>query len=324
MLFVLIRKYFSQERQRESDMKTKQEINDTLNAIFADGVNMKLYFGLGSGVARLYKLADFDDGATQRVLANYVAGVREFFERDELQTMLLSQLDQRSDALVMYDLQEQPAEFAQLESLQNGAEPDFFSFEENSVSDIRTIAIKISSAQKSVVFFKTFYPVSLVKRDQILLYKFENRFTVFDGDIIKVTPGFDLLLVDGEFYINDFSKFEKAFSFTEIAERAMLAVVQSILEMGIVNDAKGYLAAFAAPKRDILRAGQSDVLRLEATAIVAFATQKGEKIGLKIIDGKFHLTSRDSVRKLYKLLNDDYLTSGLTAFEYETLAKNKM
>jgi hypothetical protein len=305
-------------------MKTKQELKDHLDAIFVDGVNMKLYFGLGAGVARMYRLADFDDRATNAVLANYATSVREYFERDELQTVLLSQMDQRSDALVMYDLQEQPIEFAQLRALQNEDEPDFFSFNENNVGQIRSIAIKIASAQQSVVFFKTFYPVSLVRRDQILLYKLENRFTVFDGDLIKVTPGFDVLLADGEFYINDFSKFEKAFSFTEIAERAMLSVVQSILQMGIVNDVKGYLAACAAPKRDILRAGQSDVLRLDAAVILAFATQKAEKIGLRIVDGQFHLSSRDSVKRFYKLLNDDYLTSGLTAFEYETLAKNKM
>jgi hypothetical protein len=305
-------------------MKTKQQLKDYLDAIFVDGVNMKLYFGIGAGAARTYKFADFDDRATNAVLANYVAGIREFFERDELQTVPLSQLDQRSDALVMYDLQEQPVEFTQLRALQNEDEPDFFSFNENTVGEIRTIAIKIASAQQSVVFFKTFYPVSLVRRDQILLYKLENRFTVFDGDLIKVTPGFEVLLADGEFYINDFAKFEKAFSFTEIAERAMLSVVQSILQMGIVNDVKGYLAACAAPKRDILRAGQSDVLRLNSAVILAFAAQKAEKIGLKIIDGQFHLSSRDSVKRLYKLLNDDYLTSGLTAFEYETLAKNKM
>ena len=92
----------------------------------------------------------------------------------------------------------------------------------------------------------------------------------------------------------------------------MLAVVQSILEMRIVNDVKGYLAARAAPKRDILCAGQSDFLQLEAATILAFAAHKVDKIGL---------SSRDRVKKLCKLLNDDYLTSGLTAFEYETLAK---
>ena len=305
-------------------MKTKQELKDHLDAIFADGVNMKLYFGLGTGAERAYKLANFDDRATTAVLENYVAGVRQFFENEDLGTVRLSQLDQRSDALILYDLQEQPTEFAQLVALQNEAEPDFFSFDENAVGDIRTIAIKIASAEQSVVFFKTFYPVSLVKRDQILLYKLENRFTVFDGDIIKVTPGFDLLLADDEFYINDFAKFEKAFSFTEIAQSAMLAVVQSILALGIVDDVKGYLVACAAPKRDILRAGQSEVLQLGTAVILAFATQKANKIGLKIVNGQFQLSSRESVKKFYKLSNDDYLTSGLTAFEYETLAKNKM
>jgi len=39
-------------------MKTKQELKAHLDAIFNDGVNMKLYFGLGAGAARMYKLAD--------------------------------------------------------------------------------------------------------------------------------------------------------------------------------------------------------------------------------------------------------------------------
>lgn len=305
-------------------MKTKDDLKAYLDAICGDGVNMKLYLGLGTGAERIYKLANFDDLATNAVLTSYIAGIRGFFDKEDLETIPLSMLDQRSDALVFYDLDEQPAEFAQLFALQNGVEPDFFSFNENSVSDIRSIVIKIASAQQSVLFFKSFYPVSLIKRDQIMLYKRDNRFTVLDADIIKVTPGFELLLADGEFYINDFAKFEKAFSFNEIAQRAMLAVVQTILQLGIVNDIKGYLAACAAPKRDILRAAQSDVLKLETAVIMAFAMQKADKIGLKVINGQFQLASRESVKKLYKLLNDDYLTSGLTAIEYETLAKSKM
>ena len=307
-------------------MKTIDEIRAELEAIFNAGVNMTLYLGTGDSDARVYRRADFDDAATHTVCQTYIASLRQFLLNEDLSTRLLSEIDARSDTLFMYDLAEQPAEFQKLMDLYNNINPPpLFTFADTELASVKSIAIKISSATHSVIFFKKFYPVSLVKRDQILLVvKDDTRFTIIDQDIIKVTPGFDVMLKDNEFYINDFAKFEKSFAFDDIAKRAMQAVANNILATNLVNDAKGHLAACHASRKDILRAARSPVLAFNPQSIIAFVLSKQHQIGIKVDNGQLQLTSKDSVKRLYKLLNDDYLTSGLTNFEYETLAKNQL
>jgi hypothetical protein len=234
-------------------------------------------------------------------------------------------MDHRADTLVMYDLDESPLEFLTLEALAEGANQKVFSFSDHDLSIVTSLAIKISSEKQSVVFFKRFYPVSLVKRDQILLVIKDNkRFTLIDQDILKVTGGFDALLLDGEFYINDFGKFEKAFSFDQIAKETMNKVAEKIISFALVDDVKGYLLAGHASRKDIFRAGNSRVLQMSVVDIIAFVATRQHRIGLKVVDGKLQLSSKASIKKLYTLLNDDFLISELTHVEYETLAKNEL
>ncbi len=305
-------------------MKTISELRTSLAAILhADGINLKMYLGMGESDARTYRLADFDDGATHTVCQQYVHSIDQFLANEELATEPLSNLDHRADTLFMYDLNEKPIEFAALTALGTGGDPALFAFADHELSTVTSLAIKISSAQNSVVFFKKFYPVALVKRDQILLVIKDNtRFAVVDQDILKVTSGFEVMMLDGEFYINDFGKFEKSFAFDQIANKEIRKVTAKILGLNLVNDAKGYLAAAAGSKKDIIRAGKSSVLSIDAATIVAFVVAKQHQIGIKVADGKLVLSSKAAVKRLYKLLNDDYLTSELTHMDYETLAKN--
>lgn len=307
-------------------MKNIEELRASLAAILhAAGINLKLYLGTGDSEARTYRLADFDDGATESVCQQFVQSVDLYLANEELATLPLTQLDHRADTLFMYDLEEQPTEFTKLAALQTENNLETFNFANHALPEVTSIAIKISSAQSSAVFFKKFYPVSLVKRDQILLIVKDNtRFSLINQDILKVTGGFEVVLLDGEFYINDFGKFEKSFGFEQIAKNAMQQVANKIMALDLVNDTKGYLAACQASRKDILRAGRSRVLEMDVATIIAFVQAKQHQIGIKVADGKLLLSSKASIKKLYKLLNDDYLTSELTHVEYETLAKNEL
>lgn len=307
-------------------MKTIEELKRGLAEILhAEGINLKLYLGTEDSQNRNYWLADFADGATEAVCRQFVASIDQFLLNEDLATKPLSELDHRSDTLFMYDLDERPVEFAKLSELMAGNDPAVFNFAENNLTKVTSIAIKISSAQNSVLFFKKFYPVSLVKRDQILLVIRDNtRFSLIDQDVLKVTGGFELLVLDGEFYINDFGKFEKSFAFDQIAKNAVQNVAAKIIASSLVNDSKGYLAAGLGSRKDILRAGNSRVLGIEAATVIAFVETKQQQIGIKVQEGRLMLSSKDSIKKLYRLLNDDYLTSELTHVDYETLAKNEL
>ncbi|MBV8659830.1 MAG: DUF4868 domain-containing protein [Burkholderiales bacterium] len=307
-------------------MKTIEELRQELAAIMhAGGINLKLYLGMGESDTRTYKVADFDDGATEAICLQFVQSVDQFLSNEDLETKSLTQLDHRADTLFKYDLDERPVEFDALDALAASNEQETFSFANHELSVISSLAIKISSAQASVVFFKKFYPVSLVKRDQILLVVKDNtRFELLDKDILKVTGGFEVLLLNGEFYINDFGKFEKSFAFDKIAKNIMQQVTNKVVALDLVNDAKGYLAAGLASKKDIIRAERSRVLDMPVATIIEFVQTRQQQIGIKIADGKLLLSSKASIKKLFKLLNDDYLTSELTHVEYETLAKNEL
>lgn len=304
-------------------MKSFDEIKASLLDIFSDGMNCRLYFGVGADSGRRYYLADLDDPTTEEICEYYVKNIKDYLDRDN-STLKLSELDSRSDVLVFYDLEQQPSEFKSISRIGEEKDVEKFNFSNLDFSSIKSLAVEIASANKKVVFHKKFYPISLVKRDQVLLYKKESRLTMIKEDVIKLTPGFELMILDDEFYINDFSKFEKNFGFDDIANRIKSDVVTSIVSKNLVVDKKGYLSTLSIPRKDVIRAKQSRVLSLNVEIIVSFALERQDKIGLKVENGKLILNSKESIKKLFRLLNDDYLKSELTQLDYEILAKNEL
>lgn len=303
---------------------TINEIIVRLNNLFDAGVNFKLYIGVPSDNGIEYRLADLSNASTEAICHTYIESIRNYFDNDDLSLLNLSELDARADVLYRYDYEDLPEQFNQIEGLLDPQEPVFFNGEENSLADVKSIVIKVNSANDSVLFYKTIYPVSLVKRTQILLYESDERLTSLDKDILKINGGFDLMAIGGDFYISNYSKFEKAFSFELIARQIMQDVSERILALEIVNDLKNYIADIKGPRKHLLRASKSDVLALDRDTILAFVTQKQGLLGLIIEDGRIHLNSKESVKVLLKILNDDILWSGLTNRDYDSLAKNKL
>ena len=302
-------------------MKTIQELKTNLDAILDAELNVRLYLGVGRPDGRQFLRADIDPVAATAICQQFVQGVRSYFSHDELQTLELSNLDARGDTLYFYDLAEKPAEFASIGDLHNGVEPEMFTFANHSIGDVKALVLKISSAANSVTFFKQVFPVSVVKRDQILLTWGTDRFKVLTEDVLKILPGFDLMVLDDDFYVANLKKFEAEFSFEEVAKKAMIEVAEQIFQLDIVDDAKGYLANLEISKRHVLRAKGSTVFAMQGQEIIDFIVAH-PNYGLKVADGKIQLNSRNSVKFLFKLINEDILKSELTQVIYDSLAKN--
>jgi Domain of unknown function (DUF4868) len=304
-------------------MKNIDELKIAVEKIFSADVNFELFLGIMVGQNLTYLRSDLNDVSTRAICGSYVGGVRNFFGNEDLSVLPLSTIDHRTDVLIGYDLPERPVGFESLAALLIG-QPEIFSFDQYDISAIKSIAVKISSVNSSIIFFKQLYPVSLVRQNQIMMMKVGDRFEYVDGDILKITNGFDVMLLDGEFFINDFKKFEKSFDFDAIAKQVQQKTAQSIIDLGLVDDVKSYLIDGHAPKRDMLRVAASEVLLMPINAIILFATSIQAKTGFKIENNRIQLNSKESVKRFVKLLNDDYLKSGLTMNDYDSLAKNKL
>lgn len=300
---------------------------DDLRSAFADalarGINFTIHLGVDSPEGITYFQADLDDQSTQALSAAYLDPLKNWFENADLAVTQLSGIDQRSDVIYCYDLPERPDGFDQLASILEEDQP-IFSFANYTLSSIKAIVICIRGVQHSFVFYKHVYPVSLVKRSNILMVKVGDRLSYFDNDVLKVTSGFDVLFHDGDYYINGFKKFEKAFAFDAIENKIKEDAAASIMALGICDDNKGHLANGVAPARDYIRVANSDVLTLPAATIIAHANSLQSKTGLKIENGRIQLNSKHAVKIFIKMLNDDYLRSALTNYDYDTLAKNRL
>lgn len=302
-------------------MKTVEKLRNRLEEILGEGLNIRVYLGVGKPPEREYLRANVSPDDAVILCKQFVSGLRHYFGTEDLETLELSRLDDRANALYAYDLEEQPQEFGVISELHEGNEPAVFTFQGRAIPDIKALVVKISSPTASATFYKQVFPVSIVRREQILLSWRTDRFEVLNEDVLKILPGFDVMLMDGEFYVSSLSRFEKEFSFELVAKKAMDSVVQTVVAMDLVNDVKGYLANLDLPKKHVLRAKHSPVFQMESHAIITFV-KNHPSYGLRVVDGKIQLNSKNSVRYLFKLLNEDILRSELTETVYDARAKD--
>jgi hypothetical protein len=304
-------------------MKSIADLRLAVDAFIQGGINFTVHLGIDDGTGLIYYQADLDAQASAAIAAEYLVPLKKWFDNDDLAVVPLSGIDQREEVLYHYDLLEKPKGFDSIAATLAVNQPIFF-FDHYALSDVKSIVIKVAVIGHVFLLFKHVYPVSLVRRSSILMVKVGDRLSHLDNDVLKLTSGFDVLCYENEYYINGFKKFEKAFKFDAIEQKVRAAATAAIVALGICNDAKSHLANGAAPARDYIRVANSDVLTLPVATIVAHAANLQQKTGLKIINGVIQLTSKSSVKVFMKMLNDDYLRSGLTNYDYDTLAKNKI
>jgi hypothetical protein len=302
-------------------VRTVEELRNNLEGILGEGLNVKVYLGVGKQPERQYLRADVSHADAITLCEQFVGGLRRYFDNQDLETFELSRLDARANALYAYDLDDDPEEFAAIRALHDGEEPALFTFEDRAISDVKALVVKVSSAAASATFFKQVFPVSIVRREQILLSWRTNRFEILNEDVLKILSGFDVMLMDDEFYVANLRRFEKEFAFEQVAKKAMNTVVQMVIGMDLVNDVKGHLANLDVPKQHVLRAKHSPAFSMESQAIIEFVSNH-PTYGLRVVDGKIHLASKASVRYLFKLLNEDILKSELTQTVYDARAKD--
>jgi len=304
-------------------MKSIDDLRVAMNAIAQGGMNFTVHLGVDDGNVIKYCQADLDVNTTRSIATEFITPLKHWFENQDLAVVPLSGVDQRDEVLYFYDLAERPVGFDAIDATLQDNQP-LFSFGDHALADVKSIVIKAAIVGHVFLFFKHVYPVSLVRRSSILMMKVGDRLSYLDSDVLKLTSGFDLLVYEGQYYINGFKKFEKSFKFDAIEQRIRADATAAIVALGICDDSKSHLANGAAPARDYIRVARSDVLQLPVATIMAHAASLEQKTGLKIVNGKIQLTSKKLVKVFMKMLNDDYLRSSLTNYDYDTLAKNKL
>lgn len=304
-------------------MKTIKQIKETWEKVISAEMNIELYLGFGNSESRKYFRANLVDSAAELIADDLLDSINQYFSKN-LSVIPLSQIDERTDTLICYDLEKSPEEFDIIKEIKSKSTDDYFKLK-NDINKAQSILIKICSYSENIIFFKKFYTISLVKgTKKTILINSGAKFEPLENDIIRLTGDFDVMLMGDDFYISDLSHFETAFSFDQIKKQKRDFVISSIKSLDIVIDEKGYLENHQVSTRQIIRTAKSQVLKKNKDAIINFVKKNTHKFNLKTKNNKILLNSQKSIHCLYKLLNDDYLSSDLTKNNYEAIAKNKI
>ena len=284
-----------------------------------------------------YELREVDltPDTQSEVTLNTLHDISEFFE-GEYALRDLTAADQREGVIYNYNLNEKPVQLELLEQAYNRTGQIIgFDHEFDSVSDLKAIILVLGNGVEKLAIYKFHFPTNIYRRSGFSLLRAglaQDRFEKLEQDIIRVSHTVDFLFDGTSTYVTNFKILEKFFGFKEAikAEAAdqlnQLAQRDLIENIADLNHRITTLGDVTFSKKVIRAISHSPVLQAVSNQQIIQFVQQHHKLGKKIpvnyTGDKFVLNTKISQNFFMKLLNDDYLKSELTNFEYDADSKD--
>lgn len=318
-----------------------KETKENVFGILEQKNGIELFFVLDKDEEKIIKSVniadeqDKEDTSSEELLSGFECVVKKTFAEyeDSLEILKLSSADERKNGLYYYDLETLPDELEFMKKVWDDSDFDKFNFQEDSFDEISAFIIVIGTAENKMILYKQQYPISLLRRDKYMFTPVlhENRLKKVQQDILRVDFNFQFCYVNGVFYISDIDRMEKICSFHNVIVNEAKKSIKLILDADILDNVEVLEdeldnVTFARKLTRIYK--DSKVLgKISKDVIVEFTKKHSyfKKNPLKSTDeNKFILDTKKSKETFIKLMNDDFLKSELTNYEYESLAKNGM
>lgn len=315
---------------------TVEQFKNKVSAIVDNCVGIKMFFVDDDANIRD---SDVDNAALVRLKTSMVSKLKTgIVENESLSMPLLSDADERKNALYKFDFDNKPLEFDLLDQalqLRVNA-PDKYQIGDGDFDDISAIIIILTGRNnETITLYKHKYTVSVLKAEQgaLNLFKSNNRLSELESNILKIDPNFVFLKLDNDYYVENVKTLESYLGFHDVIKDTAAKCVEKLKEMALIEDTAplvervdGEDMAFSRKLAKIAR--NSPVMgTVENNDIIAFA-QKHKYLSkqLKLNDegNKFVLKTKISQNHFIKLMSDDYLESELTNIQYDSLAKDKL
>lgn len=260
----------------------------------------------------------------------FVNSIKNYIvDKTDYVVLPLSTADERGKAFYQYDL-EVPAKLQLLESIVGNDNLSNFNLRQKKFSDIKSLLIVLADDEKEITLFKNISPIEIIGRGGNIIKKSNQRLEIFDDELLRISPKFQVIRVQNEIIIIDLPSIEKSFGIHDVIIREASVSLQVISRTNIVQNIESLTellndVTFARKLTKVARS--SPVLRLgiSNSDIVAFAKSHPltkKKIRWNVEENQFNLDTRVSKDLFIKILNDDLLTSELTKLYYDTLAKD--
>lgn len=315
---------------------TVEQFKKKISAIIDDCVGIKMFF---VDDTTTIKDSDVDNAALKRLKTSMVYKLKTgIVDNESLSIPLLSDADERKNALYEFDFDDKPLEFDLLDQaiqLRVNASVKY-QVGNGNFDDIRSIIVVLTGRNnETITLYKHQYPVAVLQAEKgmLNLLKSNNRLAELESNILKIDPNYVFMKLGDTYYVENVKTLESYLGFHDVIKDSAAKCVAKLTDMALIEDiaplAKRVEAQDMSFSRKLAKVSRnSPVMGTVANKdIIAFA-QKHKYLSalLKLNDAgdKFVLKTKKSQDHFIKLMSDDYLESELTKIQYDSLAKDKL
>ena len=305
----------------------QKAISDILSK---DAIEGMILLALKDGSISILNLKHEDNDA---IIEEYVKAVKSKCIDSEFELKNYSTADERKDCFYVYDLPEKPESFLKMEISKEEQEQLLpFNINKHQLNEVSGIIVILSDGERNIVLFKNIYAVEIIGvRSRILVFHSNDQFERATSDMIRLTPDYDVLLVDNNFIITNLKNTERIQQLTQITLNIADERINDIDKIKIISNidkihdiVKGDISL---AKKVIKIVSESPVLYkgISNDKIIAFAKKKEAKFGKLIYtqdQTQFDIQSKKELKRFLSILNNDLLWSELTEDDYFSPTKD--
>lgn len=313
----------------------RQELQEAIDFLFEPDavIGLELYLVLDTDDGIQIRKADLGDGNLPNEVKNgfisYLNG--RTVQNDNAQVLPLSELNPDRATIHHYDFEDLPDGLDIINTELNPEKIDIFNFDNDSLDDVDSFLIKLSSVDSNVVLYKKHSHLNLLKQSRVFYFvKDDERFAKPKEGILRFSFSIDFMKVGDEVFVYDIKCLEREFAFDDIIINNAQQRVISITQLNFVDNI-AELTALAVDKsgaRKVLSIKQnSPVLQLQFDQIKTFVKNHPylrRRLKFNNDESRFHFHTQVSRIYFIDLLNDNFLTSDLTSIFYKTNLKDEM
>lgn len=315
---------------------TKQEFQDSIRALVQSEqgndteINGVIVLLLKDGTTWLLNLNSTDQ---RDIIEEYVSALRTKCLNEDFDLRDYSSADERTGCFYDYDIDEIPNSFHVMAMTEREQE-NLMNFDVSShrLAEVAGIVVFLSTADRKIALFKNVYSVEIIGvQSKILVWKLNDRFERATNDLIRLTPNFDVVFVDDHYIITNIKSVERLDQLTQITLNEASAKLNRLNDLNIIQNIQRVQDIVSGDvslaRKMIATVSSSKVVdkNISTGSIIEFAKNKESKIGALSYsddDSQIIINSKNELRILLNILNDDLLKSELTDEDYLSKSKN--
>lgn len=299
-----------------------------------DAIGLNVFFLLDTNEGKFLKRANLVEDVKTNLIKAYKLSLTQMIENDEMALINLSAADDRQSAIYLYDLDEQPGVFTYFDTIQNNNEENpipTFAFNRDNLTDLEGYFVSIGDFENNILLYRKQMPINLFKQGKIYLVKgHDTQFESIDKEFLRIDTKVDVLKIDGSIIINNISILERHYEFKAIIEHEAEASLENINGLDILENIevlKERVSDTAFARKLSKISTTSPVFNLPADHIMQFVRNHhilGNEFRYSEDQNRIMLDTKKSQNFFLRLMNDDFLHSQLTNYDYMTPAKDRL